>query len=58
MKKFSNAYIFIYSAVIVAVAAVLLSVVAMSLKEKQNNNIRNEKMQVLLQAIGIDCSRE
>lgn len=58
MKKFSNTYIFIYSAVIVAIAAVLLSVVAMSLKEKQNNNIRNEKMQVLLQAIGIDCSRD
>ena len=32
MKKFSNTYIFIYSAVIVAVVAVLLSVVAMSFK--------------------------
>ncbi len=58
MKKFSNTYIFIYSAIIVAVVAVLLSVVAMSLKEKQNNNIRNEKMQVLLKAIGVDCSRD
>jgi len=58
MKKFSNTYIFIYSAIIVAIAAVLLTVVAMSLKEKQNNNIRNEKMQVLLQAIGVNCSRD
>ena len=58
MKKFSNTYIFIYSAIIVAIAAVLLTVVAMSLKEKQNNNIRNEKMQVLLQAIGVNCTRD
>lgn len=58
MKKFSNTYIYIYSAGIVAVVAVLLSVVAMSLREKQNDNIRNEKMQVLLQAIGVDCTRD
>lgn len=58
MKKFSNTYIFIYSAAIVAVVAVLLSVVAMSLRERQTNNIRNEKMQVLLQSIGVACDRD
>ncbi len=58
MKKFSNTYIYIYSAGIVAVVAVVLSVVAMSLREKQNDNIRNEKMQVLLQAIGVNCTRD
>lgn len=58
MKNFSNKYIFLYSAALVAVVAVILSVVAMGLKERQNNNIRNEKMQVLLQAINVDCTRD
>lgn len=58
MKKFSNRYIFIYSAVLVAIVAVILSVVAMGLKERQNANIRNEKMQVLLAAINVNCTRD
>ena len=32
MKKFSNRYIFIYSTVLVAMVAVILSVVSVSLK--------------------------
>ncbi len=58
MKNFSNKYIFIYSAVLVAVVAVLLSVVAMGLKDKQQANVRNEKMQSLLAAINVDCERD
>lgn len=58
MKNFSNKYIFIYSAVLVAVVAVILSVVAMGLHDKQQANIRNEKMQSLLAAINVECSRD
>lgn len=56
MKNFSNRYMFIYSAVLVAIVAVILSVVAMGLKERQDNNIRNEKMQVLLAAINVEAT--
>lgn len=58
MKNFSNKYIFIYSAVLVAVVAVILSVVAMGLHEKQQANVRNEKMQSLLAAINVECTRD
>lgn len=58
MKNFSNRYIFIYSAVLVAVVAVILSVVAMGLRDKQQANVRNEKMQSLLAAINVECSRD
>lgn len=58
MKNFSNKYIFIYSAALVAVVAVILSVVAMGLKTRQDNNIRNEKMQVLLAAINVNVTRD
>lgn len=58
MKNFSNKYIFIYSAVLVALVAVLLSVVAMGLKSRQENNIRNEKMQVLLAAINVESTAD
>ncbi|MBQ4376220.1 MAG: NADH:ubiquinone reductase (Na(+)-transporting) subunit C [Bacteroidales bacterium] len=44
---------FIYSAALVTVVAVILALVAMSLKERQDNNIRNEKMQSLLKSIGV-----
>ncbi|MBQ9545871.1 MAG: NADH:ubiquinone reductase (Na(+)-transporting) subunit C [Bacteroidales bacterium] len=53
MKNFSNKYMFIYSAALVAVVAVLLALVAMSLKSRQDANIRNEKMQSLLKSIDI-----
>lgn len=53
MKNFSNKYIFIYSIILVAVVAVLLSVVAMGLKDRQQTNVANEKMQNLLAAIGV-----
>ena len=55
MKNFSNKYIFLYSIALVAVVAVLLSVVAMSLKPQQTANVRNEKMQTLLAAINVEA---
>ena len=55
MKNFSNKYIFLYSIALVAVVAVILSVVAMGLKDRQQENIRNEKMQVLLAAINVEA---
>lgn len=58
MKNFSNKYIFIYSAVLVAIVAVILSVVAMGLHDKQQANVRNEKMQSLLAAINVECTRD
>ncbi|MDY5969710.1 MAG: NADH:ubiquinone reductase (Na(+)-transporting) subunit C [Bacteroidales bacterium] len=58
MKKFSNTYIFIYSAILVAVVAVLLSLVATSLKDKQQSNVTNEKMQSLLKAINVEVERD
>lgn len=58
MKNFSNKYIFIYSIVLVAVVAVLLSVVAMGLKDRQDANVRNEKMQTLLAAINVETNRD
>lgn len=56
MKNFSNKYMFLYSAALVTVVAVLLALVAMSLKDRQDANIRNEKMQTLLAAIDVQVS--
>lgn len=58
MKNFSNKYIFIYAAELVAVVAVILSVVAMGLKDRQQENVRNEKMQTLLAAINVATDRD
>lgn len=58
MKNFSNKYIFIYAAALVAVVAVILSVVAMGLKDRQQENVRNEKMQTLLAAINVTTDRD
>lgn len=58
MKRFSNRYMLLYSLGIAAVVALLLSVVAMGLKDKQNANVRNEKMQTLLATIGVECERD
>ena len=55
MAKFnvnSNAYIIIYSVVMVVVVAVLLSVTSLSLQERQGENILNEKKQQIVKALG------
>lgn len=58
MKNFTNRYMLLYSLGLAAVVALLLTVVATGLKERQQNNIRNEKMQQLLATIGIDVPRD
>ena len=57
MAKFnvnSNAYIIIYSVVMVVLVAVLLSVTSLSLQERQGENILNEKKQQIVKALGED----
>ena len=58
MKSFSNKYIFIYSTVLVAVVAVILSVVSTSLKPLQECNQRVETKQMLLRTIGVESTTE
>lgn len=57
MAKFnvnSNAYIIIYSVVMVVIVAVLLSVTSLSLQERQGENALNEKRQQIVKALGED----
>ena len=51
MNKESNVYIIIYSTVMVVVVAVLLAVAAMSLKDRQDANILNEKKNAILASL-------
>lgn len=53
MNKQGNTYTFIYSVVLVVVVAALLAVVALSLQDKQNENIENEKRQNILRSVNI-----
>jgi Na+-transporting NADH:ubiquinone oxidoreductase subunit C len=57
-KSFSNRYIFIYSAVLVVVAALILTVVSVSLKPAQEKNQRAETKQMILKTIGIEATRD
>ena len=52
MNKESNVYIIIYSTVMVVVVAVLLAVAALSLKDRQDANILNEKKNAILASLG------
>ena len=55
MAKFnvnSNAYIIIYSVVMVVIVAVLLSATSLSLQERQGENVLNEKKQQIVKALG------
>lgn len=52
----SNRYIFIYSAVMVVVVAILLTVVAIELKPQQQYNIKVEKMQNILSSVNIQST--
>lgn len=56
MKNFNNTYIIIYSAILVAVVAVILSVVAIKLQPMQQKNQRIEKYQMILKAAGTESS--
>ena len=58
MKTFSNRYIFIYSAVLVAVVALILTVVSVSLKPLQERNQEAEQKQMILKTIGVETTRD
>ena len=57
-KNFSNRYIFIYSAVLVVAAALILTVVSVSLKPLQTMNQQAETKQMILKTIGVEATRE
>ena len=58
MRSFSNTYIFIFSAIMVALVATLLSFVAMQLKPIQQANIKTEKMQNILNSVKIENDKK
>ncbi|MFA7081726.1 MAG: NADH:ubiquinone reductase (Na(+)-transporting) subunit C [Bacteroidales bacterium] len=51
---FSNRYIYIYATVLVVFSALILTLAAVGLKPFQDKNIRVEKMQQLLGAVGLE----
>ncbi|MDR1005451.1 MAG: NADH:ubiquinone reductase (Na(+)-transporting) subunit C [Bacteroidales bacterium] len=53
---FSNKYIFVYSTILVVLAAAILSIAAVALKPFQEKNIKIEKMQQLLACVGIEST--
>lgn len=58
MKDFSNKYIFIFSIVMVAIVALVLSLAATLLKPRQDKNYEIEKKKSMLESIGIFTERE
>ena len=52
--KNSNAYIVFYSTVMVVIVAVLLAFTSLSLKEKQNANVLNEKKDAIVASLGLE----
>lgn len=58
MNTNSNAYTFIFAIIMVIIVAGLLAFTSMSLKDRQESNVRNEKMQSILSSIGILVDRD
>ena len=58
MNTESNSYTFLFAALMVLVVASTLAFTASSLKAKQDENVRKEKMQSILKTIGINTSRD
>lgn len=58
MNTNSNLYTFIYSSVLVIVVAAALAFTAVSLKPLQKKNVRVEKMQNILQSVGLKPSTD
>ena len=54
----TNSYTILFSIGLVVVVGVLLSVTAVSLKPKQDENVRLEKMQNILKSINVNVDRE
>ena len=58
MNRDSNVYTFLFAAIMVLVVASSLAFTATALKDKQNENVRKEKMQNILSTIGIETDRD
>ena len=58
MNRDSNAYTFLFSAIMVVVVAATLATTATLLKDIQAENVRKEKMQNILATIGVEVERE
>ncbi|ETN94859.1 Na+-transporting NADH:ubiquinone oxidoreductase subunit C [Zhouia amylolytica] len=58
MNRDSNIYIFSFAAIMVVIVASVLSFTAVSLKPRQQENVRNEKMQSILHTIGVEVERD
>ncbi|MBQ7773993.1 MAG: NADH:ubiquinone reductase (Na(+)-transporting) subunit C [Bacteroidales bacterium] len=58
MDTNKNSYTIIYSIVMVVVVAAVLAFVSLSLKDKQNENISNEKKQYLLASVGLGADAD
>ncbi|XLS28367.1 Na(+)-translocating NADH-quinone reductase subunit C [Flavobacteriaceae bacterium M23B6Z8] len=58
MNRDSNAYTFIFATIMVIVVASALAFAATGLKERQNENVRKEKMQNILGTIGVEIDRD
>ena len=54
VNRDSNVYTIVFATIMVVIVGGLLASLAMGLKPKQKANVTNEKMQNILQAIGID----
>ena len=57
MKSFSNAYIFVFSVIMVTIVAALLSVIALKLQPRQQMNIRIETMQSILKSVHVESTK-
>lgn len=58
MNRESNSYTFIFSTIMVVLIATALAFTSMVLKPSQEANIKMEKMQYILNSIGVEVSRD
>ena len=58
MKQFSNKYMLLYALGLAAVVALVLTIVATSLKPRQDKNRDAETKQMILKTIGIKATRD
>lgn len=58
MKNFSNTYIFVFSSIMVTAVAAILSVIALLLQPRQNQNIRVEQIQNILSSVQIESTKQ
>ena len=53
-----NFYTFMYAAIMVIIVAAVLAFTAIKLQPLQEKNVRAEKMQNILQSVGVDVTLE